>query len=233
MVVAAGVCCLVALAGACGEGGSKQEFSVEDQTRAEAINVTPLDLPAGWVAAPVTAGAGEAAGDAVRAAFDDCLAQEREALAPTADSGSGTFQSSGLKVASNVTFARSERAARAYLGALESDRGAFCLKQAIESATRELPPVPTSADQTTTTLFLSDVTVERLLLATPVGDEAVGLRASSSLRTRSGEPLPVTSDLVVFRTGRSIVTATFVAMRSQFPADLEQTVLSRLAQRAG
>jgi hypothetical protein len=229
VVVAVAACAAIS---ACGGGGSDQEFSVVDQTRAEAINVKAADLPKGWAPAPHAAGAGEAGGEAVASAFGECLAQERDALAPTADSGSGTFESGGLKLASNVTFARTERAARAYVAALKSDRAAFCLKQAIESATRELPPVPTSADQTTTTLFLADVTVDRSAVPPAVGDDAVTLRAASSLRTRNGEPLRVTSDVVVFVKGRSIVTATFVSPVSPFPADLEQIVLGKLGQRA-
>ena len=56
--------------------------------------------------------------------------------------------------------------------------------------TRELEPVPTSVDQTTTTLFLADVRVEPLPVTARYGDDSVALRATALLRTISGDEIP-------------------------------------------
>ena len=80
---AAVVCTLTAACG--GNGGSRQEFSVVDQARAETINVRARDLPAGWASAPAGLAAGEGGGEAVDRTFDDCLRPDRNASAPTAD----------------------------------------------------------------------------------------------------------------------------------------------------
>jgi hypothetical protein len=131
-----------------------------------------------------------------------------------------------------VIFAPSESVARADLAALKTERASFCFKQAVETATRELEPVPTSVDQTTTTVFLTGVTVERLTITVPEGDDSAAMRATAVLRTVNGAERTVTSDRVAFAKGRAIVAVTFVSSPTAFPSDLEQTLLSTLASRA-
>ena len=92
--------------------------------------------------------------------------------------------------------------------------------------------MPTSVDQTTTTLFLGEVRVDALPLATRYGDDAVAMRAIAVLRTIRGDDIPVASDLVVFVKGRALVSASFVASPTPFPSDLEQTLMTKIATRA-
>ncbi len=222
-----------ALVAGCGGGGTrKQELSQADQARAGRINFTGADFPAGWSKAAAVGTAGEGGSDEVDRTIEDCLAQEQDASAATAGASSEGFVLGALHVSSNVTFAPSVAAARSDLAGLKTARALFCFKQAIQSTTRELEPVPTSVDQTTTTLFLGDVRVDALPLTTRYGDDAVAMRAIAVLRTIRGEDIPVASDLVVFVKGRALVSASFVASPTPFPSDLEQALMTKIASRA-
>jgi hypothetical protein len=227
-----GLVAAFALVAACGgNGGAEPEFSLTDQAQAETINVRAKDLPQGWASALAGNAPGDGGGEAVDRTFDECLARDGD-VAPTADSSSQGFRLGELKLSSRVIFAPSEKAAGADLAALKTERASFCFKQAVETATRELEPVPTSVDQTTTTVFLTGVTVERLTISVPEGDDSVAMRATAVLRTINGAEMTVTSDRVAFVKGRAIVAVTFVSSPAPFPSDLEQTLLSTLASRA-
>jgi outer membrane murein-binding lipoprotein Lpp len=226
-VVAAG-----ALVAGCSNGTPSQELSPTDQARAENINFNAADFPAGWSKASAVTAAGEGGGDEVERMLQECLTQEPEASSSTADVGSERFQLGAQRVSSNVTFARSEASARADLADVKTARAQFCFKQSIETVTRELEPVPTSVDQTTTTVFLTDVGAEPLPLAARYGDDSVALRATAVLRTIRGDDILVTSDLVVFVRGRALVFASFVSSPAAFPSDLEQALMAKIAARA-
>jgi outer membrane murein-binding lipoprotein Lpp len=221
-VVAAG-----ALVAGCSNGTPSQELSPTDQARAENINFNAADFPAGWSKASAVTAAGEGGGDEVERMLQECLTQEPEASSSTADVGSERFQLGAQRVSSNVTFARSEASARADLADVKTERAQF-----IETVTRELEPVPTSVDQTTTTVFLTDVGAEPLPLAARYGDDSVALRATAVLRTIRGDDILVTSDLVVFVRGRALVFASFVSSPAAFPSDLEQALMAKIAARA-
>ena len=226
-VVAA--CALVA---GCGGNKPEQELSPTDQTRAEKINFNAADFPAGWSNATAAGAAGEGGSDEVDRTIQECLAQEQAVSPVTADVSSEGFELGASRVSSNVTFVRTQASARSDLASLKTERATFCFKQAIETMTRELEPVPTSVDQTTTTVFLADVRVELLPLAARYGDDSVALRAAATVRTIRGDDIAVTSDLVAFAKGRALVFASFVATPTAFPADLEQTLLTKIAARA-
>ena len=227
-VVAA--CALVAGCG--GNDAPEQELSPADQARAEEINLDAADLPPGWSRASGAAAAGEGGSVEVDRTIEECLTQEQEVSPVTADVSSEGFALGGLRVRSNVTFARSAAAARSDLASWKTERAMFCFKQAIQTMTRELEPVPTSVDQTTTTLYLADVRVEPLAGAARYGDDSVAWRATAALRTVSGGEILVTSDLVLLAKGRVLVLASFVASPPPFPPDLEQTLLTTIAARA-
>jgi len=221
-----------ALAACGGNDKPKQELSQVDQARAERINFVAADFPAGWSKAATAGEAGQGGSDAVDRTIEDCLSQGQAASPGTADAGSGGFELGPLHVSSHVTFSRSPASARSDLASLKTPRATFCFKQAIETATRELEPVPTSVDQTTTTLFLGDVRVDPLPMSVRYGDDAIALRATAVLRTIRGENVLVHSDLVVFVRGRALVSASFVASPTPFPADLEQALMTKIAARA-
>jgi hypothetical protein len=226
-------CALVASCGGCGGNDApRQELSLADQARAEKINFNAADFPAGWAKAAAVGAAGEGGSDQVDRTIGECLTQEKEATLVTADASSEGFALGPLRVSSNVTFGRSEASARSDLASLKTERARFCFKQAIETVTRQLEPVPTSVDQTTTTLFLADVRVDALPAAARYGDDSVALRATAVLRTIRGADIPVVSDLVVFVKGRALVFASFVASPMPFPPELEQTLLTKIAARA-
>jgi hypothetical protein len=214
-----------------GSDNPKQELSLADQVRAEKINFIAADFPAGWSKTAAPGAAGEGGSDEVDRTIEECLTQEQEASPVTADVSSEGFELGALRVSSNVTFARSAASARSDLASLKTERAMFCFKQAIESMTRELEPVPTSVDQTTTTLFLADVRVEPLPLTARYGNDSVALRATAVLRTIRGDDVVVLSDLVVFVKGRATVSASFVASPTPFPSDLEQTLMTKIAAR--
>jgi hypothetical protein len=229
VVIAVAACALLA---GCGNDEPKQELFPADQARAEKINFRAADFPAGWSKAVAAGAAGEGGSAQVDRTIDECLAQEQATSPVTADASSEDFELGALRVSSNVTFARSEAKARSDLASLKTERAMFCFKQAIQSMTRELEPVPTSVDQTTTTLFLTDVRVEPLPVTARYGDDSVALRATALLRTIRGDDIPVTSDLVMFVKGRALVSASFVASPTPFPSDLEQTLMTSIAARA-
>ena len=223
------VCALVA---GCGGDKPKQELSQADQARAEKINFTAADFPAGWSRAATVGAAGQGGSDEVDRTIQDCLTQEQAASPVTAGASSEGFELGALHVSSNVTLGPSEASTRSELASLKTPRAMFCFKQAIETTTRELAPVPTSVDQTTTTLFLGDVRVDPLPLTARYGDDAVALRATAVLRTIRGDDIPVMSDLVMFVKGRALVSASFVASPTPFPSDLEQMLMTKIAARA-
>jgi hypothetical protein len=227
-VVAAGA--LVASCG--GDTKPRQELSLADQARAEKINFNATDFPAGWSRTAAAGAAGDGGSGEVDRKIEECLTQEKAASSATADVGSETFELGARRVSSNVTFARSEASARSDLANVKTDRALFCFKQAIETITRELKPVPTSVDQTTTTLFLADVRVEALPLTAPYGDDSVALRATAVLHTVRGDDILVVSDLVVFVKGRALVFASFVSSPTPFPPDLEQALMTKVVARA-
>jgi hypothetical protein len=104
------VCALVA---GCGGGGMrKQELSQADQARAERINFTGADFPAGWSKAAAVGTAGEGGSDEVDRTIEECLAQEQDASAVTAGASSEGFVLGARHVSSNVTFAPSVASAR-------------------------------------------------------------------------------------------------------------------------
>lgn len=228
----AAVVAACALVAGCGGGKPRQELSPADQARAEKINFSATDFPAGWSRTVAAGAAGDGGSGEVDRKIEECLTPEQAASPATADVSSEAFVLGARRVGSNVTFARSEAAARSDLADVKTDRAMFCFKQSIETITRELEPVPTSVDETTTTLFLADVRVEALALTTRYGDDSVGLRATAVLRTIRGDDVLVTSDLVVFVKGRALVFASFVASPTPFPSDLEQALMAKIAARA-
>jgi hypothetical protein len=230
--LAAAVVACALVAGCGGDDAPEQELSPADQARAEEINFNPADLPSGWSQGSGAAAAGEGGSVAVDRTIEECLSQEQKVSPVTADVSSEGFELGGLGVRSNVTFARSVASARSDLSSWKTERAMFCFKQAIQTVTRELAPVPTSVDQTTTTLYLADVRVEPLAGIARYGDDSVAWRATAALRTVSGGEVHVTSDLVVFAKGRVLVVASFVSSPAPFPADLQQTLMTTIAARA-
>jgi hypothetical protein len=227
------VIAVCALAAGCGGNSSpRQELSPGDQARAEKINFSAGDFPAGWSKAAAAGAAGDGGSGEVDRKIGECLTEERAPSPVSADVGSEAFELGPRRVSSNVTFARADAAARSVLANVKTDRAMFCFKQAIETITGELKPIPTSVDQTTTTLFLADVRVEGLSLSARYGDDSVGMRATAVLRTIRGGVVQVTSDLVVFVKGRALVFASFVASPTPFPPDLEQALMAKIAARA-
>lgn len=226
------VVAVCALAACGGNDKPEQELSQVDQARAERINFDAADFPTVWSKAATVGEAGQGGSDAVDRTIEDCLSQGQAASPVTADASSGGFELGALHVSSHVTFSRSPASVRSDLASLKTPRATFCFKQAIETATRELEPVPTSVDQTTTTLFLGDVRVDPLPMSVRYGDDAIALRATAVLRTIRGENVLVSSDLVVFVRGRALVSASFVASPTPFPADLEQMLMTKIAARA-
>jgi hypothetical protein len=221
-----------ALAAGCGGGDSgAREFSAADQARATSINLRPRDLPAGWAPGPAGMVAGQGGGDAVDRRFDDCLGPSGDPSAVlTADSSSRVFHRGPLIVSARVTLSASVRAARAKVAAQRTERGTFCLKQAIEAASREIEPVPTAVAETTTTLFVTGVVVEPLDRRGPTGEWAA-MRARVAMQTLNGAAVSTTSERIAFVDGRVVVTVTFTAPVA-FPPDLEERVLATLATRA-
>ena len=216
---------LSTLAG-CGDGGgaAPEDTSTtaaspaqDDAVRARRLVVRITDLPAGWTSRPHQ-----------RTPEDEQVERELRAClgggqipTRTAEADSDDFANAGSQVTSRAVVAPTVEQARR-----EHDRAATpefsrCLTEVFRRRFQRSPPEGAA---------LQDLRADRLSVP-PVADGLVAHRLTITLSAPQGNAV-FYADLFVMRSERTSVSVNFVNPGSPFPADVERSVMDRLANRA-
>jgi hypothetical protein len=180
---------------ACGDG-EKLPTAQEDKARAERIVLTEADVP-GLTKEPAD-DSSDTSTDPSDVAFEACL-HNNPLLTTLGESERGadaTFSDDDESVtrSSAVTFAESEKDAKAAFAELTSDSFAGCLEGTFKSGLQA--EIGSDAD-------VSGLKVAAVPVA-DVGDEAVAYRADVDLEA-AGQSFPLSFDFVFIRADRGIV----------------------------
>jgi hypothetical protein len=198
---------------ACSGGGAAAARS-----KARAANVRATDLPAGWTSSPRPDPVGDE-GDASR--FAECLGRPdpKQVRSATAASPNFVLQDRS-QVHTSAQVMHSAKTASADIAVLAGDRAVGCLRQRLST---DLQRDPASANKVLT-----------MSVARRPGPGGGG-QAAAFGATVSEKGAKVTTnrfvDVVLVAKGDVEIWSTFANRTDPFPADLEQTLLSRIVGR--
>jgi len=220
--VLAGVIAGLALLGACGGGGggggSKSAAPATDKVAATKIVLKQTDFPSGWTSQAHAQGPNQAA--TVRQ-LGECLGVGDPAAHTTADVNSPDFnKSQGTTAASEARMVQTDAQASADLAGFQGPKATDCLKQALESISKERLP---------SGLTPSELTVQQMQFPT-LKDGTAAHQASFTIPL-AGTNVPVYVDFIVFTSGRAEVTLATTNLGSPFDPKLEQDLAKKMADR--
>jgi len=214
---------LAALTACGGSGGGstsgKAAAPAADKAAAAKIVLRPSDFPSGWTSQPHAEGPNQAA--TVRQ-LGECLGVGDPAAHTTADVNSPDFsKSQGTTAASEVRFVQTDAQAGTDLAGFQGAKATDCLKQALESISKERLP---------SGLTPGELTVQQLQFPT-LRDGTAAHQASFTIPV-AGTNVPVYVDFIVFRAGRAEVTLATTNLGSPFDPKVEQDLAKKMADRA-
>ena len=221
---------LAALALACaacsgGGGGdsdsAKPGSAAADDEVAQAANFRLTDFPPGWERSRAAVDPPDSPEDR---RFDECMGRPHASEVRTAIANSDNFATGQLTRANSSTqLVKTDAIARDDYAALRGERAIPCLSERLDS---DLSTQTPAGGQPFTRRSLERVDVPNL------ADETVAFRmlvAAPSV----GPTATVVVDQVFVRKGRVEISASFVDQERPFPADLQQSLLRKLVDRAG
>jgi hypothetical protein len=215
------------VASGCGGGpadgaGGAQSSELQANARAAAVNVSLSDLPEEFVAIPPVSGEGDAA------AIDDCVEGVIGAAALTvSDVASPTFGVEGSGrlnfVASRTTILRGAEAAEDLFASLQAEPVVTCLSERLSEVLGDLLPEATPDAPLT-------LTPDRRFAA--LGNQSVRLAGATTLMPPGPAPaVPVSSSLVLLRTGEVVTLLLFGGVAEPFPPAIAGSLATAVASR--
>ncbi|MDQ3979013.1 MAG: hypothetical protein M3314_05610 [Actinomycetota bacterium] len=221
---------VVALAlGACGGGDSgkrdevapNSDFGLADDEIAQAANFRLTDFPPGWQRSP---GAVDPPDSPEDRRFDECMGRPQASEVRTSIANSDNFATGQLSRANSAAqLVRTEQIARDDFAALRGERAVPCLAERLDA---ELATQTPQGGQPFTRRSLERFEVDN------VADETIGFRMVVDAPS-VGPSATVVVDQVFVRKGRVEISTSFIEPERPFPAELRQSLLRKLVERAG
>ena len=224
--LAAAALVAVAILAACNGGNGDDDpparGATVDDDKAQAANFRLSDFPPGWEREPAPLNPPDNADDR---RFSECMGRPPAVDLRTAIADSDNFSTGDFTRAnSSAQVMRTEEIARDDIAALKSEKAIPCLRERLnaELATQSPPGSPPFELRS----------LDRMDVPADLGDDAVGFRATVTAPPR-GAGAVLVIDQVFVKKGNMEVSTSFIEPERPFAADLEETLLRKLVERAG
>ncbi len=220
LVATTGLLTIVVTAG-CGGGSPRSgQSSSTDAASAARINLRQSDFPAGWQAHPnpVTAPANAS----VERTLYSCLAAPPPESHTTADVNSPSFVLRAQQASSNVKLTRTTAQSPADYGVLARPTFGDCARQVLLSTL----PGALPAGSTVTSSSVRNVPA-----TAPTGDQVAATAVTVNVVVQGGRTT-VDAEFTRILRGRAVVDVQTIGLGEPFPADLGQTIVSDVENRA-
>jgi hypothetical protein len=220
LVVRTGLFTIAVTAGCGGGSSGSAQSSSTDAADAARINLQQSDFPAGWQAHPnqVTA----PANSNVERTLYACLATPPPESHTTANVNSPAFVLNAQQASSNVKLTHTAAQSQADYGVLAQPTFGECARQVLLSTL----PGALPAGSTVTSSSVSSVPA-----TAPTGDQVTATAVTVDVVVQGGRTT-VDAEFTRILRGRAVVAVQTIGLGQPFPADLGQTIVSNVENRA-
>jgi hypothetical protein len=220
LVATTGVFTIAVTAGCSGGSSGSAQSSSTDAASAARINLQRSDFPAGWQAHPnpVTA----PANTNVERTLYSCLEAPRPESHTTANVDSPAFVLSAQQASSNVKLTHTTAQSQADYRILAQPAYGECARQVL------LSTLPGALPAGSTVISSS---VRSAPAAAPVGDQVTAAAVTVNVVVQGGTTT-VDAEFTRILRGRVVAAVQTIGLGQPFPADLEQTIVSNVENRA-
>jgi hypothetical protein len=220
LVATTGVVTIAVTAGCSGGSSGSAQSSSTDAVSAARINLQQSDFPAGWQAHPnpVTAPANAT----VERTLYSCLATPPPESHTTANVNSPAFVLSAQQASSNVKLTRTTAQSQGDYRILTQPAFGECARQVLLSA---LPGALPAGSTVTSS------SVRNMPTTAPVGDQVSATAVIVNVVAQGGRTT-VDAEFTRILRGRAVVAVQTIGLGQPFPADLGQTIVSNVENRA-
>lgn len=220
LVATAGLLTVVVTTGCGGSSSSASPRASTDTAAADRINLQQSDFPAAWQAHPNPVSAPANAN--VERTLYACLATPPPESHTTANVNSPAFVLSAQQASTNVKLTRTVAQSQADYGVLAKPAFADCARQVL---LRTLPgALPAGSTVTSSSVTAVPATA-------PPGDQVTATAVTVDVVIQGGRTT-VDADFTTVLRGRAVVAVQTIGLGQPFPADLGQTIVSNVENRA-